>query len=100
MKKINFQCKSYFGEDSVGCWESDLYNVYAFLDNGTIRLDIEKKDKKDGIKWEELQQIKSDCGFGEFDAVELYPSNKDVINTANWRHLYIFLSSLPLVRRL
>lgn len=28
----------------------------------------------DGISWEELQQIKQECGYGEWDAVEVYPA--------------------------
>jgi len=100
MKKVYKKVKSYFLEDSVGCWESDVYEVYGFQDNGTLRLDIKRKDKQDGIKWEDLQQIKDDCGFSNFDAVEFYPKNKDVINTENWRHLYVFFEELPWIRRL
>lgn len=90
---------SYFGEQSVGIWESKLYKVYAFNDGGAIRLDIERKDKKDGITWDELQQIKTDCGFGDLDAIEFYPKNSDVINTGNLRHLYVFSEPLALIRR-
>jgi hypothetical protein len=42
-----------------------------------------------GITWDELMHIKSECGFGDVDAVELYPRNVDVVNIANMRHLWI-----------
>lgn len=44
---------------------------------------------KDGITWDELQRIKSGCGFGMSCAVEVYPPDKDVVNVANMRHLWI-----------
>lgn len=99
MRLLNAHVESYFGEPSVGVWESDVFNVFAFYDKYAVRLDIERKDKADGITWDELQYIKDACGFGAFDAVELYPANKDVINTGNWRHLYILFSGIDLVRR-
>ena len=99
MKPIDTPMLSYFGEPSVGAWKSDIYNAFAFHDKYAIRLDIERVDKTDGITWDELQKIKNECGFGAFDAVELYPANDDVIDTGNWRHLYILLCGIELVRR-
>lgn len=93
------QILSYFGEQSKGVWESKLYKVVAFADGGALRLDIERKDKKDGITWDELQKIKNDCGFIDQDAIEFYPKEFDVINTGNVRHLYVFFDQLPFIRR-
>lgn len=54
------------------------------------RTEINKHgDWKDGISWEELQSIKRECGFGESDAVEVFPADKDIVNVANMRHLWI-----------
>lgn len=100
MTPLNEFKYSYFGEPSVGAWEDDEYLVYGFQDQFTLRLDIGRKDGKDGIKWDDLQRIKADCGFSHCDAVEFYPSKVDVINTGNWRHLYVFFDKLPLIRRL
>jgi hypothetical protein len=44
---------------------------------------------KDGISWEEMQSIKKACGFGDHDAVEAFPKDKDLVNVANMRHLWI-----------
>lgn len=43
----------------------------------------------DGITWDELQRIKRECGYGDSDAIEIYPSDLDVVNVANMRHLWI-----------
>ncbi|HID9686324.1 TPA: DUF7694 domain-containing protein [Citrobacter amalonaticus] len=44
---------------------------------------------KDGISWDALQEIKSAVGYGDRDAVEIYPRDSDVVNVANMRHLWI-----------
>lgn len=43
----------------------------------------------DGITWDELQVIKAECGYGDMDALELYPMAADVVNVANLRHLWV-----------
>lgn len=99
MNKTDKHILSCFQEPSIGHWEDETFEVAGFLDQNTIRLDICRKDMADGITWDELHDIKSKCGFGEFDAVEFYPRDKDVLNTANIRHLYLFSTLLPQIRR-
>ena len=65
---------SYFNEPSIAIWESEIYKVYAYKDENAIRLDIERKDGKDGITWDEIRAIKNACGFEDQDALEFYPS--------------------------
>ena len=43
----------------------------------------------DGISWDELQDIKRMCGYGNLMAVEVYPRDVDIINVANMRHLWV-----------
>jgi hypothetical protein len=43
----------------------------------------------ENVTWDDLQRIKRECGYGAADAVEIYPSDKDVVNVANMRHLWI-----------
>jgi hypothetical protein len=45
---------------------------------------------KDGITWDELQDIKRAVGYGHKCAVEVYPPGEDVVNVANMRHLWIY----------
>jgi len=41
------------------------------------------------ITWEELQRLKREAGYGDHDAVEVFPPDADVVNVANIRHLWI-----------
>jgi hypothetical protein len=99
MKPSGIGWLSYFGEPSIGAWASDEFGAAAFKDGEAIRLDIFRKDMKDGITWDQLRAIKNECGFADRDAVEFFPAEDAVINTGNYRHLYIFEEKLPLVRR-
>lgn len=49
----------------------------------------------DGITWEELQQVKSGCGYGEHDAVEVYPRDSDAVTDFRMRHLFVYLGEGP-----
>lgn len=44
---------------------------------------------RDGITWDELQDLKRQAGYGEAMAVEVYPPDSEVVNVANMRHLWI-----------
>lgn len=52
------------------------------LDHSTLNWD-------DGLTWDELQQVKNQCGYGHRWAVEVYPPAGEVINDANMRHLWL-----------
>jgi hypothetical protein len=54
---------------------------------------------KQDIPWEDLQRLKSEAGYGEFDAVEVYPADKDVVNVANMRHLWVLTDKVPFAWR-
>ena len=49
----------------------------------------------DKISWEELQDVKQQAGYGESQAVEIYPADSDVVNVANMRHLWVLPEPLP-----
>jgi hypothetical protein len=49
---------------------------------------------QEGITWEEMQRIKREVGYGDFDAVEVYPPDVDVVNVANMRHLWVLRDGL------
>jgi hypothetical protein len=54
-----------------------------------IRLQVGRNDRQDGISWDHLQAIKNALGYGEYDAVEVYPRQQDIVNLGNFRHLWI-----------
>lgn len=72
---------------------------------GVIRITVNRTQLKapgrwvDGITWDELQKIKSQLGYGHRDAVEVYPKDKDVVNVANMRHLWILPDPLGFIWR-
>lgn len=49
----------------------------------------------EGISWNQLQQLKSECGFGGYDTVEVYPRDCDVVDDASMRHVWIMPDLLP-----
>ena len=53
----------------------------------------------DGITWDELQDIKAQCGYPMAEAVEVYPPAGDVVNVANIRHLWVLREQLPFAWR-
>jgi len=54
---------------------------------------------EDGITWDELQQIKRECGYGDCDAVEVYPADADMVNVAAMRHLWVMDAPIPFAWR-
>lgn len=54
---------------------------------------------KDGISWDELMQIKRECGYGAYDALEIYPNDNDIVNVSNMRHLFVMKEPVPFAWR-
>jgi hypothetical protein len=84
-------------------WRSRSFLVQAFAEkNGVIRLSVNRsKLGTDGrwlenITWEELQTLKRQAGYGDYYAIEVYPIDKDVVNVANMRHLWVLPSPLDI----
>lgn len=82
-------------------WLSDSFLVQLHReDGGMIRLTVSRRqvqaaarnggaDWCDGISWDELQAIKRAVGYAQRDALELFPADRDLVNVANMRHLWI-----------
>lgn len=84
----------------IGAWWSRKYLVQEFhieeryLDREWKRLSINRIRRNartwdDKLTWDELQQIKSDVGYGDWYAIEIFPPDSDVVNVANMRHLWL-----------
>lgn len=82
-------------------WRSRYFLVQAYQErDGIVRLTINRTTMrgdrwKDGISWERLQAIKSEVGYGEFDAVEIFPREGDEVNVSNMRHLWVLPEPVP-----
>lgn len=78
----------------LGVWRSRSFLAqYVKEQSGQFRLSVCRTSVsgdcwKDGISWEELQTIKSQCGLGNLRMVEVYPQDDGVVNVANMRHLF------------
>lgn len=77
-------------------WVSSRFLVQVFdEENGVERVSVSRTEMaddgnwKDGITWDDLQYVKSQIGRGDLDAVEIYPADRDVVNVANMRHLWV-----------
>lgn len=79
-------------------WMGGGYLVQAYDEpGGIVRLTVNSviRDQQnsrhwaDRIPWDDLQAIKSACGYGDRDAVEVYPRTVDLVNVANMRHLWV-----------
>lgn len=81
------------------------YLVQITEDNGYTRLSVscvqvkDTGDWMDGITWDTLFWIKKELGFGDYEAVEVYPKDQDLVNVANIRHLFILKEPLPFIWR-
>lgn len=79
----------------INFWCSRSYLVQAFTEQSSvIRLSVnytepETDDWADGMTWDELMEIKRQCGYGDWVAVEIYPDDGNIVNVANMRHLWL-----------
>ena len=49
----------------------------------------------DKITWDELMELKRQCGRGDKCAVEIFPQDSEIVNVANMRHLWVLPYSPP-----
>lgn len=84
-------------------WRSRRFLCQVF-DHGNVErlsicrceIDIHSRRFKDGITWDELQQVKFEVGRGDRAAVEIYPPETRIVNVANHRHLWVWKEGCPL----
>lgn len=87
----------------AGLWGSRDHLAVLYRDpNGHERLTINTTlmDRStgrwdDGITWDELMAIKSQCGFADRWAVEVFPPDGEVVDVANMRHLWLLPDRPP-----
>lgn len=76
-------------------WRNDKYVITVdrnpderFME-GFIHLSIRRDDRKPIRDWRDFQRIKNEIAGPEREAVELYPAESRVIDTANQYHLWV-----------
>lgn len=60
-----------------------------------VHIKIRRSNGKDGLTWDELQEVKSDAGYGDRAAIEVYPRQDEIVNYANIRHLWVLPDGFP-----
>ncbi len=72
-------------EDSGEMWKNDLYvvSVRRFAEGGVERLSIRRDDRKAARDWRHFQRIKNDIAGPEVEAVELFPAESRLVDSAN-----------------
>jgi len=88
-----FQCSKY-----LVVFQCSKYLVQIRKHRDKVRMAINKVHHtfkhgkpiwQDGITWDELQEIKNQCGFEDCWLCEYYPPKDKVVNVANIRHLWV-----------
>lgn len=83
------------GKAPVRVFLSEKFLIQEFLENdGVVRITVNHKKRRgnnwmDGITWDELQDVKASIGYADSYAIEVYPKDKDIVNVANMRHLWV-----------
>lgn len=79
-------------------WQSEFYDVYIDkkadhrLEGAVIWcLSISTRNQEAVHDWRDLQAIKNVLIGKDFEAIELYPSENRLVDTANQYHLYVFM---------
>jgi len=91
-----------FSNKRFAVWLSNKYLVQLFEESAAVRLSVNRVSMsvmgrwEEDITWEELQDIKRQVGYGDNFAVEIYPRDKDIVNVANMRHLWVLPEPLPI----
>lgn len=87
----------------IKAWRSKTFLAVLYADRGARRLSVNRTTMsstrphrfEDGITWDELMRVKSECGLGDVWAVEIYPPNEEVVDVANMRHLWLLAAPPP-----
>ena len=77
---------------SIHVYENDAYRVEVRYNPPFVHLDIRRHDGGDCKNWRELQQIKNELVGPEHEAVELFPAESRLVDTANQYHLWVHVS--------
>ena len=86
----------------VSVWGNDLFqcSVYQIgeeeLENSMLHLSIKRHDREAVHDWRHLQAIKNEVVGRERYAVEIYPPESKLVDTANQYHLWVFPAGFEL----
>lgn len=74
-------------------WANSLYVVHKFLFEGTeesaMHLSIRHQKRKAIRDWRHFQRIKNELAGVEREAIEVFPPESQLVDTANQYHLFV-----------
>ena len=79
----------------IGVQRSRNFLVQIYQEkNDILRLSVCRTLTRGGmwmenITWDDLQNIKKECGYGDKAAVEIFPPDNQIVNVANMRHIWV-----------
>lgn len=76
-------------------WPSEHPDVLCRLTVNRAEIDEQTGSWIAGISWDHLWLIKNQCGFQDYDAVEVFPSRSRLVNDSNMRHLWVLNQPMP-----
>lgn len=90
----------------IAVWRNKYFLVQVYNEGSRTRITVCRTmidasgNYQEDIQWQQLQDVKRMIGFGDRDAVEIFPNEKDVVNVANMRHLWLLEpDELPFIWR-
>jgi hypothetical protein len=77
------------------CWKNSRYTVLVRYMKDTygddlVHLSVKRNDKNPMHDWRDMQRIKNEILGDEEEAMELYPAESRLVDTANQYHLWCF----------
>jgi len=82
-------------EPRTEVWRSRTLLVQIFAESGVERISVNRTEIedsgrfRDGLTWDDLMEVKRQCGRGSAWAVEIYPPDAETVNVSNMRHLFV-----------
>jgi hypothetical protein len=82
----------------IEIWRSQRFLVQIYEHNAAVqRITVTRASFQlaDDLSWDTLQRLKRECGRGDWEGVEIYPSEDNAVNVEG-RHLWVFKGGLKL----
>ncbi|EDY19938.1 hypothetical protein CfE428DRAFT_2527 [Chthoniobacter flavus Ellin428] len=89
LERLRFVEKLIQSTGAPHAFMNDLYTVRMRDASPFIQLDITRRDGEACKNWRDFQQIKNELVGAECEAVELFPAESRLVDTANQYHLWV-----------
>jgi hypothetical protein len=71
-------------------WGNDRYSVFVRdIGEGAMHISLHRRDRQPVRDWRHLQQIKNEVAGPERTAVEIFPPESVLVDSANEYHLFV-----------